>query len=478
LLLMDSEITLTSEVGKGSIFEFSLDMPIGRSELLQQVGHGRKTCFQGLSALIVDDNANARLILEENLRHLGFDVVLSSSGEEAIAEVKRSAKLNDRFDIIIMDWMMPGLNGLQTIKQINEVYGFCSKSPVIMVTAYDETELTRDADTMHLEVAGVLTKPVSPSSLIDELLPIFGEEYQQTLEGDLRSPVVCFDRQSVLLVEDNATNQEVITALCEERNLIVQIAENGKEALEAIENQEQGACYSAIIMDVHMPVMNGYDATREIRKRFPKMAIPIIGASANAMAQDRQKSIDAGMNDYITKPIDVKQLEQALVRWIKPTTRNNTPSTEAATEHAIGGKAATDEATSQACADNSDLVTPVYNLDTLSAAGINVALSLRRMGGNERIYRKLLTSFLDNNVGSAQEIDANLADKHFKAARLRAHSIKGLAANIGLESLQTIAHKLEQACHSEDKEESTRLLVTFRSELEDAVTLLRKTIPS
>jgi len=243
----------------------------------------------------------------------------------------------------------------------------------------------------------------------------------------------------ILLVEDNDINQQVAREILEQGGLVVELANDGKEAVAMNEKNQ----YDAILMDIQMPVMDGIEATKEIRKqesRNPADQIPIIAMTAHAMAMDREKSIEAGMNDHVTKPIDFGQLFTVLLKWIKPGQRG--------TLKHLAGNTAGQEASS-------------VNHSLPDIPGIDIKSALSRVGGNEKLYKSLLVKFYKDYQDSTRQIKKALVKEDIKLSIRLAHSVKGVAANIGARDLQVAAARVEAAIQQENKENTDQFLDVF-----------------
>ena len=331
--MMGGRIWVESLPGNGSTFCFTAVFGIGREETISP--HTPPPDLRGLRTLVVDDNSTSREILQGMLETFSFEVSLAASGEEGLAEFEKSIA-GKGYDLVVMDWKMSGIDGIETARRIKNLPGLGRMPRIILVTAYGREEIMRQAEKMGLD--GFLIKPVSPSVMFDTVMQAFGKDAPRDLrtadEKDLEAAASQgLAGAQVLLVEDNEINQQVAMEILSGAGLKVTVANNGQEALALV----RANAFDAVLMDVQMPVMDGYTATREIRRLGSRKLkskqdilplqpqassldfdLPIIAMTAHAMAGDHEKSIAAGMNDHVTKPIDPAQLFGTLAKWIGP----------------------------------------------------------------------------------------------------------------------------------------------------------------
>ena len=303
--IMGGEISATSEPGVGS--EFRVELTVGRVEQPQEVG---LYDFSGVHALIVDDDRSTCDYIKLLFDRCGARSEMVHSGMEAIAAFKESLERNDLFTLCLVDWRMPGMDGITTVKEIRALAG--NDVPIIIITAYDYSEI---ADKVRdVGVTMFLAKPLFQSSLFDLLATVCGARKPQST---VRNNAVRFEGARVLLAEDNQMNMEVARRLLETTGLTVDGAWNGREAVSLFDKAPAGT-YQAILMDVHMPEMDGYQATRAIRAcaHSEGATIPIIAMTADAFTENVAESYAAGMNDHIAKPIDIELLFKTLQKYI------------------------------------------------------------------------------------------------------------------------------------------------------------------
>ncbi|KAB8058186.1 response regulator [Janthinobacterium sp. FT14W] len=410
--MMEGEIDLVSEAGVGSTFFFTARFGLAavpRDSLPVPLQ------FQGLRVLVVDDNPSAREIFVSMLTALGFEARAVYGGVLAIGAVAQARAEGRPYGLVLMDWKMPGMNGLDTLAGIRaDAAGIDATPACIMVTAFHREALLEAARQRELPLDGVLNKPVSASTLLDQISFVFGGVTGQSRKTQRQSSYRDDERALrgawLLLVEDNEVNQEVAQHILNDAGIRVDIAGNGAIALAKIEEN----AYDGVLMDCQMPVMDGYQATRKLRQDPRYSNLPVIAMTANAMVGDKEKCLDAGMNDFIAKPIDVAQLFGTLARWIAP--------------------AAPQEMTAVVAQPEAEL--PVI-------AGLKMAEAMRRVGGNAALMRKLLDRFVETQFDAMQRIVAAIENNQLETAIREAHTLKGLAGNIGAGGLADSAARVE-----------------------------------
>jgi CheY-like chemotaxis protein len=423
--MMGGEIWVESERGRGSTFSFTANFGLGK-EKTKKIFRPTKD-LRGMKALVVDDNATSREILKDLLESFTFEVTVAASGPEGIAQLE-SVDNNKPFELVVMDWKMPGMDGIEASKRIKN-HKHLSKIPaILMVTAYGREEVMQQAEAVGLE--GFLLKPVSPSTLFDATMQAFGEavpEISRVAQRQEQKAEALENIQGarVLLVEDNEINQQVAKEILEGAGLNITLANNGQEAVNAVKENQ----YDAVLMDVQMPVMDGYTATRKIRNLKSEIRnIPIIAMTAHAMAGDEDKSLQAGMNGHVTKPIDPEQLFSTLQKWIKPSEKRiPVQQMEVAAEQT-----------------EPDMAVPTEDELPESLPGFDLADGLKRLQGNKKLYRKLLLNFGTDYDTVANDIHKALDAEDFDHAHSLVHNLKGLAGNLAATDLQAAAVNLEK----------------------------------
>ena len=418
--LMHGRITLESEPGKGSCFRFTGKFPVQSTSL--PVHTKSHTRFQGLKVLVVDDNATAREIFKEMLESLSFVVQTATSGDEAI-ELLNGYGSRNPFALILMDWKMPGLDGLEACRQIRMSQNILPKPKLVLATAYAGEGLAQQAELSGLE--GLLVKPVNPSVLFDTIISALASEtvffaHSVAASASAQTPAALRGMR-LLVVEDNEINQQVAEELLRGAGMEPHLASNGLEALQRLEKES----FDAVLMDIQMPGMDGYQATRQLRAdpRFKQLIV--IAMTANAMTGDRERALESGMNDYVTKPIDPDDLFRVLERWLgKLRHPAETPPAALATplpEHPVAPEPE----------------------PLISGEVLQTEAALRRVGGNRELYHKLLVSFRSRHSGAGDELRKLIASQAWAEAERAVHTLKSITGNLGARQLSRQAGEIE-----------------------------------
>ncbi|MCW5871790.1 MAG: response regulator [Candidatus Eremiobacteraeota bacterium] len=399
--LMGGEISVLSHPGVGSTFTFVLPFALDHSgqerQFLPPPG------MENIRVLVVDDNEIARDTLREELLAMRFAVTTADSGRAGVAELIRAGEAGERpYDLVLLDWKMPEFDGLETARRIKSD-SHVPKLPVIFVVTGDgRDEIRFQAESLGLQA--FLLKPVNPSILFDHIVAAFGgtpvgnaimAKTEEDFSGDL------FQGVRILVAEDNAINQQVVREILERLGATVEIAVSG---LHAVDKLREDSDFAAVLMDVQMPIMGGYEATGLIRKEL-SLSLPIIAVTAHAVESERQKCLAAGMNDHVAKPIEPFQLVSTLLRWIDPS--------------------------------KVVLLQEQIIPDWPDLPGVDVKAALRRMSGNVALLRNLLLDFaatwreVVDKMGSGEE------------RRIAMHTLRGTAATLGMDEVAAAAGELE-----------------------------------
>ncbi|WP_206244864.1 response regulator [Novosphingobium terrae] len=423
--LMGGQIRVESEPGVGSTFIFQVDMALAQAS--QALALQPPPALRDLRVLVADDNAAARQIVGEIFRDWGMAVDLVASGAEAISAIEMTLQSGKPYDLLLLDWKMPGMDGIDTIEAMRRIPGL-SKPPVtLIVTAYGNDAFMSELG--KAEISAFLTKPVDARAMLDTITnlfvdakPIRQDAQPETSGVPMVSPALRGLR--VLLVEDNEINREIAQELLTDAGLQFDIAENGKIACDLV--AERHATYAAILMDVQMPEMDGIEATTIIRRSHAADALPIIAMTAHAYEEERQRCFAAGMNDHIAKPISPPVLVRTLDRWLKAD-RGTVAPVVAASEPA----------------PKVDSVLP----DQLPPFGLEAALG--RVNGKAALLRKLILSFADSYAHAGQSLRDLLKTDHAEARRF-AHTLKGVSGSLELPGIQAVAAEIERRIAAED----------------------------
>ena len=426
--MMGGELQVESEVGKGSTFSFTaqFDLPRGATGTRRLADE-----FRDLPVLVADDNASARTVLTNMLRSLSCQVTAVESGEAAVAEALRAAREGQPYRLAILDWKMPGLDGATAAAQISgEIPS--PHLPVILVTAYEREYADQQAEAKGIDA--VLHKPVSPSMLHDAVLNVLTPAPRRVKTGEQPNPVRFPGGKRVLLVEDNEINREVARELLNAAGLYVAEAHNGYQAMERLSSET----FDAVLMDVQMPELDGIETVKAIRAASGRFGnLPVIAMTAHAMLGDRERFLEAGMSDYIAKPIEEKELIKVLTKWIGST----------------------------------EPITAKQKLPAASAEilpGLLVGDGIRRTNGNMQLYKRLLAEFRREMDEVLPHLRALIEGNVTSEAMDVLHTVKGSAATLGARRVAEIAAALESRLRKGE--------AITADELEEAVGEVRESI--
>ena len=436
--MMNGEIWVESEPGVGSEFIFTVKLDVGERVETEPMIMSNE--LLNLPILVVDDSKNSRMILREMIESIGFETDEVSSGSKALSMVE--SKKDRPYGLIMTDWKMPGMDGIETSRRIIDMFEPAERPKIILATAYAEDE-AREA-MADSGINGLLIKPITPSSIFDAIMNAFGKKVERrsrsrlSKQDDAAVRMKALRGSKLLLVEDNEINQQVAQEILEDAGFNVTIAENGLKAVEEV----KAADYDAVLMDIQMPEMDGYEATHEIRKEERFANLPILAMTANAMTSDRDKALEAGMNDHVAKPIDTNELFSALERWIKPK------------EHDVSTN------------DSEPVKTQVTKTEDLpDIDGIDIDAGLKRVAGNKKLYRNILLKFHDNYTNTTAEIKAAYEAEDMELAQRLAHTVKGVSGNIAALDLQEKATALDADLKEGGTEKFDSLLLEFDTSL-------------
>ena len=421
--LIGGLIWAESQPGSGSTLHFTARFGLQtqghqtrRAMLAHELRHKR--------LLLVDDNPAAREVLGDMARRMGLDVEVADSGTTALRRMEQAAFEGKPHQLLLTDWQMPGMDGIEFARHALNLPPE-HRPCVLLVTAFARDEALRAAEGVGL--AGVLNKPVTPSTLLDTISRALGHglpaiETLRSSGPSLETAQRHLAGARVLLVEDQPMNQELACDLLQRAGLSVVTANDGQEALDLL---AQDLAFDGVLMDCQMPVMDGYTATQRIRADARLQHLPVIAMTASAMASDRERVLAAGMNDHITKPLDLPQMFAIMARWITP--RHPTLTSDSTEPEAA--------------------LPATVSLDT--ADGLN------RCMGNLDLYRRLLKGFAKTQARVHDDLLQACQQSQWTQAYSLAHSLKGLSGNIGAKRLAEAAEALEVACKADDASTST-----------------------
>ena len=466
--LMGGSVGVESHLGQGSTFWFTARL--GRSRgAVPLLAPSERVAGQRL--LVVDDNANARQVLAEMLERLGFEVQTVDNAQAALAAVAEADQRQQAFDVVMLDWQMPGMDGVEAGLRLRQM-PLQHPPKRMLVTGYGTEEVSKHAREADFEA--VLLKPVNPSMLLDHLMrvihPVSGwtRPTRGATSGDVLGLASSGPAGSgglpnmeglrgarILAVDDNEVNLQIARELLEDIGLQVDLAANGHEALQKV----RSTAYDLVLMDMQMPVMDGLEATRAIRAMPGRASLPIVAMTANAMAQDRDQCLAAGMNDFLSKPIDPDRLVALVQACLKPAGRGKSAAVASSASAPAGASSSTTGFASAAYpmpaslaatghVGSADSLEVQANLnpkvaDWAGIPGLDVAAGLRRVLGKEQLYRRLLARFLFDHAEAPARIAVALQDGNLALAGQIVHSLKGVAANISAMDVEQAAALLD-----------------------------------
>jgi len=420
--LMGGQIWVESGPGKGSIFTLEIPFTFLSEETVPAPD------LSELKVLVVDDNDSARGIMLSMLKSFGIETVSASDGFEGLGAIELADEEGQPFSCVILDWGMPNISGLEVAKRIKRDLPLHQRPKVIYLSGHKHTEMINISGAAKL-LDAVINKPFTASELFDAIMSCTSDRIKLPpllLPNDGHADL---SGLHILLVEDNKFNQQLANALLVRAGMEVGIADDGIEALQALQRQS----FDAVLMDMQMPKMDGLEATRRIRENPDLVDLPIIAMTANAMTGDREICLAAGMNDYLSKPLHYQTLYATLARW--------TQRDESSAQYAVDIQHPSDE-----------------------PSVLDIANAMARMGG-EDIYLSMLAKFIPSQGKAVQSIQNALAVNDRATAERLAHTLKGVAASVGATSLAESASQLEQAIQAEDTREYPQLIEAAASKL-------------
>ncbi len=413
--LMGGRIDVESVPGQGSTFRFELALPLAEAaDPVDECGPQR--------VLIVDDNPTARTVLANMIESLGWSADLASGGEAAIAMLRNRMAQGTPYEVVFIDWQMPGMDGWQTGQRLREIAG--SQAPMLlMVTAHDREKLAQRSIEDQALLSGFLIKPVTASMLHDAVMEAKGG----AVVGAAPSGRQRLSGLRLLVVEDNLNNQQVAQELLEDEGAHVTLAGDGQQGVAAVASADPP--FDAVLMDVQMPVMDGYTAATQIRQRLGMVDLPIIAMTANAMSSDRDACLAAGMNDHVGKPFDLDQLVALLLRHT--------------------GRAATGSLQVRSIDRPPAPSLPSALLVAAERGGIDIDAAVARLGGRTDVWARTARSFAVQLETLPAEFALLLTQSSWPEASRTMHTLKGVAGMLGATRLATLASSAERAFDAE-----------------------------
>lgn len=413
--MMNGNISVQSEFGVGSTFKFNIVLQKDNS-----VTEDKKIIpefLRKMPVLIVDDSELSVDVLKSNLVQYGFSVDSCNSAEDAINKIK-NAKIP--YELVFLDYFMgAGMTGLDATIEIKSKLQLQKVPKIILVTSHSHDELDGELGENLLD--NILYKPVNPSTIFDGIMETFGYVDESVKKHKLQDRQFDYEDlkpiigAKLLLVEDNHINQQVAHEILTEAKFFVDIANNGQEALDKLEQKE----YDCILMDIHMPVMDGYTATRKIREQDKYKELPVLAMTANVMAEDKEKVLEIGMNAHLSKPINPKELFGTLLKWIKPGNRE-VPVLDYSE-------------------DNNSIAFDFSGLNTLD---VEHALSRFK---NKKLFVKLLNDFYNEHKNDIDGLKEAISNNDYEVIERISHTVKSIALTIGAEKLGIAARDVEMS---------------------------------
>ncbi|WP_051906515.1 response regulator [Methylomarinum vadi] len=414
--LMGGSIHVESEPGAGAEFIFTVRVKrAGEETAARPMNPVLNT--KGLKVLVVDDNAAARDILATYLTSFNVELCMAGSGEEAVRILERNE--GQPISLVLMDWKMPYMTGIEAARQIKESKKIKRVPTILMVTAHAKEEIMSEVQQLGLD--DVLVKPVNPSCLYNAVIgtlqknPPIAAENGNKEQAPGNSPRDEDARPKILVVDDFEINRQVAKAMLEGGGYQVSLADNGEQAVQMVKTNR----FDAVLMDLQMPVMDGYEATRQIRSEQSFTALPIIALTAHATEEEKNKCLERGMQDCIGKPIDLKQLLTSLRQAVEPEMLQPSVAGESAKELADSRRS--------------------------GHSALDVNAGIGNVSGKRRLYLKLLKNFQHQFNDFARQIRASLRANDRDGSQQLIHGLKGVAGNIAAFDLSDKTALLERA---------------------------------
>lgn len=418
--LMQGDMGVSSSANQGSNFFIELVLPLQES---QDQSHHQLLMDQlnGVRVLAVDDNTSTREMLKETLRSYSMDAYTCHSAEQALEVLKQAAAEQQPFQLMLIDWRLPGMDGLKLVERIKQKFPAEQQPKMILATGYYAEELAEKARQVGTD--DFITKPYTTATLARVMTGVmFGHRKPVNEEAPTSMLPEVLQGAPLLVVEDNEINQHVAREMLAGHGFNVSIAENGEVAVTMVQEHQ----YALVLMDIQMPVMDGYQAAEQIRQFYSYQQLPILAMTANAMSGDAERSLAAGMQGHIPKPIDEALLLAQIAKWAIPGPYDR----------------------SHAAPEREPEKNEIRRYPQIR--GINLEQALSRINHNVELYTKLLDHLVKSYRGSAVTVSEFISRGQHDDARRYFHSLKGAGANLGLLALADKAEHLEQAVIARD----------------------------
>ncbi|MBF0135314.1 MAG: PAS domain S-box protein [Magnetococcus sp. DMHC-1] len=432
--MMGGEIFVNSILGSGSKFSFIVSFEKQFQSAVDAARMPVKPAqLESLRVLIADDNDSAREILENMVRELGLSHTSVTSGEAAIGELERAMRQDNRpYDMVLLDWHMPGMDGIETARRISNNDQIARSSMVVMVTAFDRRNVMTEA--RNVGIQRVILKPVTPSVLLNTILDMHGRDnspvlYETIDDAETQEHRNILQGARVLVVEDHDVNWQVAEGILGKAGIITERATNGLVAVERILNHH--GQFDCLLMDLQMPVMDGYVATQKLREKLTPAQLPIIAMTAHALKSEQERCLALGMNDYMTKPVNIKNLFKTLARVLAPLLESRRKS-------------------QPVIANPGDLSARQEKMAQTELYGIDVQDALERFDGDFDLLNKLLTAFANKYAALSAEVTTLLDQSDMEGIQRLVHGIKGSAGNVSAKKVALLAGKIEKMIRQND----------------------------
>lgn len=449
--LMGGEMSVTSTLGVGSEFAFtiSLEQQPDAATTAPQVPDR----IESLRVLIVDDNPSACQIFQEMVQAFSFEGVIVSSGHNAIIELKRVTRVMERpYDVILVDWQMAEMNGIETVRLIQNSKDIIKPPVIIMVTAFGRQEVIKQA--RDVGINGFLLKPVTPPMLLNTIMNVLNKNSSSSPDTDSSPKILernkLFLKDSrILIVEDHDLNWQVAEGILRKAGVITERAVNGQEAVKRLIKEPDA--FDCVLMDLQMPVMDGYEATSELRKQFSHSQLPIIAMTANALKSEKDQCLAIGMNDYLTKPINVKTLFSVLVSVLKSV-----------------GRGIPDKGLMQVSSKSHDSDLPP------SLEGVDLSEALERLDNDRELLMRLLVKFANTYTSTADQLNTLLESGDMDGFKKLLHIVKGVTGNISANNIHNLAAEIEIKAKNNDVVGCHKDLPVLSQKIEELLRAIRQ----